>query len=336
MQVPGSMGGMALQQVTDPLTTDTLLHAAMEGRSTDCIRFLISVGCEVMHRNQSDETPLHTACMNDSLEGLNVALEADDLDLEVTDRWQRTLILKALVYNSYRVFYKLLNLNVSLNTQDIYGLSVMHVAVSYNHLDLVRELAERGASLNMLNERYRAPLSLAISAHNPDMVRELLLLGASTLNRKSTEPVLTAISELIRRSEDGVVCERSEETLHLMLAAHGLPLQSDEPNVFQRVLVSSDLERFLPLLHKMFVCSDCPYDDLRTRVSSLQQSRRSNVPKIRTAVSLFDLARRVARSALMASGHNMIWAVERLQSDVPPAVRGLLLLKDCDRKQFSP
>ncbi|KAK7090596.1 ankyrin repeat domain-containing protein 29-like [Littorina saxatilis] len=329
-----------LGEIIDPETGYTLLHAAMEQGGEDCVRFLIDAGCEIMRGDGSNETPLHVACMHNNTAGLRVALAAEErVDLEVTDVWQRTPLLKAMVYNSRHVLHMLLNLHVNLNAQDIDGLSLAHLAARHGHVDLLCDLAEKGADLNLLNDRARTPLSYAITACNPDVVRQLLIFGASTHNPKSGPPVVTAVSELIRRFEGGVMCERAEQVLHLMLAAHGYPLHLGEPDVFQRVLYTADVKRFLPLLHKMHICSDCPYSDLfmnpPTSLNLLpQQGRRNSGNQQRTHVTLFDLARRCARRTLMASGRNVMWAVERLGSSVPPAVKGILMLKDCDHKDF--
>ena len=97
------------------------------------------------------------------------------------------------------------------------------------------------------------------------------------------------------------------------------------------------------MLQKLYVCSDCPYNDLFLHQPSENSSRSGAggggggggaASPVRGPVSLFDLARRAARAALMESGCNVLWAVERLQSSVPPAVKGLLLLKDCELKEF--
>jgi hypothetical protein len=122
-------------------------------------------------------------------------------------------------------------------------------------------------------------------------------------------------------------------------------------------VVFRDEPRLLPLVHKMHVCSDCPYESSLTQRpsdSAARMPRRRSGPARgygngrarhisptlsspnpatpRCPVSLFNLARRSARKALMASGRNVVWATDRLEG-VPPAVKGILLLKDCELKQ---
>ena len=351
-------GGPPLARVADPATGYTLLHAAMErgggSGSGDCVRFLLRrARCELTRGDCSRETPLHVACMTDNAAGLEAALLAvggeEPVDMEVADTWRRTPLLKAMVYRSERVLGMLLDLPVNLDAQDVDGLSLAHLAARHGRLDLVRALAARGASLNLLSAKSHTPLSLAIAARNPDMVRELLTLGASTsVPAAAAQPAVAAISEFIRRFEvGGAGCARAERVLHLLLAAHGYPLRAAEPDVFLRVLhTTGDAQDYLPLLQKLYVCSDCPYNDLFLHQPSESSSRSGAgggggggggggaASPVRGPVSLFDLARRAARAALMESGCNVLWAVERLQSSVPPAVKGLLLLKDCELKEF--
>ncbi|XP_076435426.1 uncharacterized protein LOC143275311 [Babylonia areolata] len=347
---PAAPGAVPLPNVVEALTGRTLLHVAMERRgNADCVAFLVASGCDLHRGDGSGETPLHAACMTDQLENLTAAIKAAEavgvgevVNLEVRDVWKRTPLLKAMVYNSQRVLRFLITTrgeDLNLDAQDAFSLSLVHLAVTRQRPDLVRELADRGANLNLLTDKGRSPLSLAITALNPAMVRELLALGASTNVTGSTLPSITAIREFIRRSEGGRELSRPlEEILHLMLAAHGYLLRSDEPDVFQRVLFAADVGRFLPLLHKILVCSDSLSDDLQSRLSSPAPSSphdaRNSGPQPRTALKLFDLARRSARKALMRSGRNVLWAVERLGSNIPPAVKGILLLKDCDVKDF--
>ncbi|KAL8600679.1 hypothetical protein ACOMHN_006745 [Nucella lapillus] len=319
-----------LQLVEDSQTGTTLLHVAMQRGHTELLLLLLRAGCDLHRGDRSGETPLHAACMGDKAESLKVALNLSEVkvDLEVKDVWRRTLLLKAMTYGSERAVQFLLTRDVDLDAQDSFRLSVAHVAATRNRVDLLRELARRGANLNPVQSHGRSPLSLAITSLLPDMVRELLILGASTCQPSSSSssfpplPCITAIQEFVRRAEmGGVVCAESEEILHTMLAAHGNPLHSDEPNVFQRVLYMSDVARFLPLLHKVLVCSDSLVDDWPT-------DRSNAAPR-----TLFELARRSARQALMASGRNVLWAVERLSLSLPPALKGVLLLKDCDFKE---
>ncbi|GFO31544.1 ankyrin domain protein [Plakobranchus ocellatus] len=57
--------------------------------------------------------------------------------------------------------------------------------------------------------------------------------------------------------------------------------------------------------------------------------RRGKPVRKKKAPSLHTQSRRVARRALMSSGHNVTWATQRLHC--PPALKTLLLLKDIDR-----
>ncbi|KAK7499188.1 hypothetical protein BaRGS_00009448 [Batillaria attramentaria] len=328
MAVPACEGGLPLSAVRDEASGCTLLHVAVQYDHSACVKLLLSAGCDETTGDKSLETPLHVASMHDSISSLEAVLTAGHgVALEVRDIWRRTPLLKALVYRSERVMQMLLEMHANCNVQDIYGLSLVHVAASYGRADIIDIVARQGGNLNLLNEKRRPPLAVAITTCNPDVVAELIQLGASTIFPGSACAVVTAAKELIRRFEGGTVCESAEQVLHLVLAAHGCPLHTDERNVFLRVLLTADVKRFLPLLFKMHICSDCVYNVHHIWPSDPNSSSNH----LQSAVSLLDLARRSARDALMASGHNVVWAVERLS--VPPAMKGLLLLRDCDYKE---
>ncbi|RUS79735.1 hypothetical protein EGW08_012508 [Elysia chlorotica] len=64
--------------------------------------------------------------------------------------------------------------------------------------------------------------------------------------------------------------------------------------------------------------------------STSQAERGDAKPTLkRKAVSLHTQARRMVRKVMMASGHNVTWAAQRLAC--PPALKTLVLLKDVDR-----
>lgn len=331
MTVPSCQGGIPLHAVVDERTGHTLLHVAFEKNRADCIRFLLYMGCDEKKCDHSMETPLHVACMNDALESLIAVLEfRKTLALELRDIWQRTLLFKALVYHSERVLQFLLSMQGDCSVQDVHGFSLMHVAASYGRVDLIHIFAEQGAAVNCLSRKMRTPLQTAICSQNPEAVLELLRLGARTQCSESANAVRTAVSELMKRSQSGMMCDKAETILNLVLTAHGYPLHTDEPGVFQGLLVSADLKRFLSLHYKMHICSSTTsFDFLKnaSETSLRQRTRMAASPKF-SPLRLLDLARRVGRKSLMASGYNVVWAVERLQ--VAPGVKGLLLLKDCD------
>lgn len=322
----------------------TLLHVAMAKRNKDCIKYLVQCGCSITTGNSSKETPIHVACMMNNVDGLRAVLEiVDDVDLERKDMWGRTPLLKAMVYNRDAMVNFLLDLGVNVNAQDEDGLSMVHLAVSHCKLDLLYRLHSLGADINSHNHKKRPPLYVATVVSSPHLVKGLLKLGASAVSKHSHQPpILQIIGKVIQSYENH--CSNisdSERVLHLMLAAHGFPIDSDELDVFRRLLKKEP--RFLPLSHKMHICSDSPYENCSMR-KALEKtrdrsSRRQNSlggqsldrSPPGTPISLFNLARRSARMALMASGKNVVWAVDRL-TVVPPAVKKILLLKDCERK----
>lgn len=334
MSLPACEGGLPLSAVRDEGSGRTLLHVAMEGDHTECVKLLLSVGCDVNAGDNSQETPLHVASMYDSISSLQAVLATcRDAGLEKRDMWRRTPLLKAVVYRSEQVMQLLLSLQVDCNAHDVYGLSLAHVAATYGRVDIIQCVAKQGANLNLLNEKMRSPLSVAITACNPEVVAGLVQLGASTQFSSLSCAVVTAARELMRRFEGGTVCESAERVLHLVLAAHGIPLHTDELDVFLRVLLTADVKRFLPVLYKMHICSDCRHRFEHICISAGSDGS-SPSKKGQSAVTLLDLARRATRYALMTSGWNVVWAVEKLH--VPPALRGLLLLKDCDYKEIFP
>ena len=172
----------------------------------------------------------------------------------------------------------------------------------------------------------------------------------STLSPPYVNAVAMAMCELMKRGQ-----HKDVQLLMTVLAAHGNPL-CPSPDVLRRSLVKVQPDDFLPLLHKLHVCSSNCEDKIIINQDELKilkkqpnsyfvqhkgdQGSRNNDDgvtgshngtkyNIRYVTSLQNQARRVVRNSMMKSGRNVLWAVQRLHC--PPALKSLITLKDIDR-----
>lgn len=234
--------------------------------------------------------------------------------------------------------------DINLVTQHLYKCSgpPLYQAVNNQNLDIVKELIYLGATTQPRPQHYCSNRNL----NKP----WLYISGQQSSLPTLTHPnvVIMAMAELVKRGSASIDASGpGMEILMELVAAHGYPLGPCS-DILVRVFMNSTPADFTKLHHKLQVCSSSLQEHLLSGVNDRPATRPQHLQQMdhhlrglsrgpRTTpsfvMSLENHARRVARQAMMASGHNVVWATKRLQC--PPALKSILLLKDIDRA-YSP
>ncbi|KAK6962050.1 tankyrase-2 [Biomphalaria glabrata] len=317
----------------------TALHEACKKRNFRSVLELVSHSKNIDKRDIWGRTPLIKALVYRNERAAKLLLEKG-ANPNAIDIYGMTPLSTAIDYNMIDMIRLLVN----------YGADINMVTV------------------HQWNKCSGPPLYQAVINQNIDIVNELVYLGGLTRPRpqdfcpaygyakvspkSGPQPTLThenavilAMSELVKRNSLDILGP-GMDILMALIAAHGHSLGSSS-DVLIRVLINSRPEEFPMILHKLQLCSSSSQDELLGTSNGTNNTQRHAARSqhmqqldhhLQTSdgkrasyqvMSLQNQARRVARCAMMCSGHNVVWATHRLQC--PPALKSLLLLKDIDR-----
>ena len=105
-------------------------------------RMSLTPDLKAFHTEIFQPTPLHSACYTNNVPAIESELDGGvDVDL----------------------------------TNNRYGITCLHVAVTKGHIDAVRSLVKRGAGVFAIDTNCRTSLHLACAFGHPELVRVLLL-----------------------------------------------------------------------------------------------------------------------------------------------------------------
>ncbi|KAH9027852.1 ankyrin repeat-containing domain protein [Lactarius hengduanensis] len=152
-----------------------LLFASIDGR-LEILRLLVGSDADVNARDD-DWTALYLAAEEGHLEAVRVLLE-NDADPNVR-RWNGTPLYRALVDDHLEVAQLLLKYGADINSPDLSGETLLHLASKSGDKKTARQLLERGANIHARNGEGKTPLQVvALGEKYQDTVQLLLQYGA--------------------------------------------------------------------------------------------------------------------------------------------------------------
>lgn len=118
---------------------------------------------------------------------------------EIFEHMRQTMILNNNVWGfideeAKNKFYKLLDEEDDINVGDIYGITILYMAIYYDSIDIINELIKRGVDVNLKEEDGFSPLHQAFLRGNLEVI-ELLIKNGADINAVSeygTTPLILA------------------------------------------------------------------------------------------------------------------------------------------------
>ncbi|WQF82582.1 Putative B30.2/SPRY domain, P-loop containing nucleoside triphosphate hydrolase [Colletotrichum destructivum] len=154
----------------------SLLHAATRNESTECLKFVLSLGTEVNLQDTDGWTPLHLAVFWNRLEQVQLLLEAD-ADPNVEDKKGNTPFYFALKDSLLDITRAILDhqgkcpVQIHVKRQDY---SYIHVAAENSSSEIFQLLLDKGADYTAKTDDGSSCLTLAVTARQPDNLRLIL------------------------------------------------------------------------------------------------------------------------------------------------------------------
>lgn len=128
---------------TDVLNQTVLYYAAREGK-VKCAEYLISLKCDVNHRDQYGQTPLYYAARDGHYELVNKLIQAGS-NVNNVDANGQTALFYAAREGRRNVCELLINCGINVNKQDNHKQTALHWAKKYNRTEVVELLLSHGA-----------------------------------------------------------------------------------------------------------------------------------------------------------------------------------------------
>jgi len=188
---------------------DTALMEAAGHGHVDCLDWLMSNGLEVNHSNRFDVTALQAAAEFRQVDCVKVLLENGASTQEFHKICQGIALQEVVLYceidhevlhsldlpipeeirscfafdNELDMLRCLLENSVSVNYQDYFQETALHLVAQAGHLAMARMLLQNGALVNLANSFGETPLILSAHKGNAQMVKLLLANGANANSR---------------------------------------------------------------------------------------------------------------------------------------------------------
>ena len=326
------------------LDLNALLHLAAKVGRVKCLDFLLQCGADPCNAMSKDKnTPLHKLCSTSHPDCCKMLLQAK-ADINAQNVWLRTPLITAIINFRFRLASQLIRENADVNIADENGTTPLMVCSSYGDRDLLRELIANNANINMRDQRGRTALHFAVVGTHMHIIQDLINLNCmlSTYDIYGHSPLHVAITKCNTHIvnlliSSGIVVEPTEahildlcvkivqstvtrcivhhldqdcmqamaslECLRQVTVAMGRPLKKSIREKLNR------LEKSLPLTESLTENVQSVLQQLQ-RVQRVVAETTANAPV--AMATLQNLCRKVCREALMASGHNVVWAAKRL------------------------
>ena len=178
----------------DPCGRTALWGAAKRGHKS-IIRFLLQNGSCGNLPDSEGVTPIDIAAIEGHWDTVDEFLKHDTIIGPEGTEYLTNQLYEASESDEIEVVRKILNCGISVDTNNKFGYTPLHVAVMSGHIGVTRILLESGARVNAIDCDGKTPIILAAERGYVEMVRELLNNCASV--NTSNEEVITPLSSAL-------------------------------------------------------------------------------------------------------------------------------------------
>lgn len=163
---------------SDMLTEDghTPLYWAVIAQSVEIAELIMQKGMDVNTQDDNGETALHLAVGNDDIDIVKALIEHNADVNSISENGESGTPLHHVV--SREIAEYLLSRGADVDTQDSYGHTPLHEAVTEGNVDVVSTLIDHGADINVRSHSGWTPLHWAVWGRRKSVVRLLLSKGA--------------------------------------------------------------------------------------------------------------------------------------------------------------
>lgn len=131
----------------------------------------------------SNCTSLHWAILSNQIDILKILIEKGKMSLEKTNRYGRTPLHFAVIYNNIPAISALLSYGANLNPEDQWGITPLVLAQAYHWFAAGVTLIEGGAKVDRAKISVESMLFEAVRLGKVDVVKNLLKNGADKWSR---------------------------------------------------------------------------------------------------------------------------------------------------------
>ncbi|XP_075160131.1 transient receptor potential channel pyrexia isoform X4 [Haematobia irritans] len=153
----------------------TIFNNSAENDYVDCVRLLLEHKADVNCRNASHQTPLHLACLSQSIETVELLIK-HGANVNAVYRDGRTALHAAIVKQSRCLdcCTALLKAGANVNKADNYGYTPLHIAALNEFSNCVYAFIEHGADITARTDGNVSALSFIVR-RTPEVIPKLML-----------------------------------------------------------------------------------------------------------------------------------------------------------------
>ena len=156
---------------------NTLLGVAIIEGKIEIVKYLVSAGAKVNHRNSSQKTPLIIAIKEEQL-NLIAYLLSKGADVNLVSYLNETPLHKAVSSGELEIVKLIVSYGADLNFQNDIKETPLFIALENDYSDIAEYLISKGAQVNIKNQEGKYPLHVAAYKGNLQLAKQLISRGA--------------------------------------------------------------------------------------------------------------------------------------------------------------
>eukprot|EP01156_Anaeramoeba_ignava_P023185 Anaeramoba_ignava/c21382_g1_i2.p1 GENE.c21382_g1_i2~~c21382_g1_i2.p1 ORF type:complete len:634 (-),score=207.32 c21382_g1_i2:5-1906(-) len=175
--------------------------ASFKKNLLDFAKKLVEKNCDINCQDEETKnSALHYAFINGNIEGVNFLIHRG-IDLDLQDKYGRTVLMLAVTSKRDDVINKLLESEANVNIQNNNFKTALHYCVEQNNINLTNEMLQKEGDPNIEDENKETCLHFAVMNRNLKMI-ELLLDHKASPNKQNINgmtPLHLAITQEIKK-----------------------------------------------------------------------------------------------------------------------------------------
>lgn len=157
----------------------TPLHLAAETNRSDIINLLEKAEADPNIQDNDGETALHYAAHDNYVNAMKSLLGFHNIQTNIVNAKKESPFHTAIFESDLELVEQMVqskkfNMNQSIEQEELYGMTPMHLATHLNKLNILKMLIENGADINQVDNQKRSPLLFALKTNKIQETKLLL------------------------------------------------------------------------------------------------------------------------------------------------------------------